>query len=180
MIGTEPLVESMLRARLPGQSPEERAALLDEIRILGEEIRFLPWADRARILAVRCWQEAQERLSTEQVTAVIHRQPDVLLHCAEVRSWAERVSLLLAGCVLLVEEARPSEEAPAVLTYLLTGHDPCLCAAMRWIEARGAAGLREWMVRLPGFAFLFLILYPNDSAESFMARDAFWEAMLGG
>ena len=28
-------------------------------------------------------------------------------------------------------------------------------------------------------AFLSLTLFPNDSAESFMARDAFWHAMLG-
>ena len=39
--------------------------------------------------------------------------------------------------------------------------------------------LQAQLTGLPGFAFMLLTLYPNDSAESFMARDAFWTALLG-
>jgi hypothetical protein len=35
------------------------------------------------------------------------------------------------------------------------------------------------MAALPGHAFLLLAMSPSDSADSFLARDAFFAAMLG-
>ncbi len=175
MIGTSAAVERLLRERIG----EAGAEVLARAERLAGEIRFLPWPDRARALDAFCWAEAQRRLSTEEITGVVNRQPAMLRRSERVRAYAEATSAALAGCLLLLGEAEVVESEATALTYLLTGHQPLLRAAMDWIEAGGGGRLRDSMVRLPGFAFLFLILYPNDSAESFMARDAFWAAMLG-
>ena len=52
-------------------------------------------------------------------------------------------------------------------------------AALEWIGAGHHHGLASRLPAWPGCAFLLLILSPSDSAESFIARDAFWTAMLG-
>ncbi len=175
MIGTAAGVERLLRERLG----ENWAEVLPSAERLCEEIRFLPWWDRARVLDAFCWAEAQRLLSTEEITGVVNRQPEMLRRADSVRRYAEATSATLAACFALLGEEISVEGEATALTFLLTGHEPLLRAAMAWIEAADGRGLREAMVRLPGFAFLFLILYPNDSAESFMARDAFWAAMLG-
>ena len=43
----------------------------------------------------------------------------------------------------------------------------------------GHLGFDQRLPAWPGCAFLLLIRSPSDSAESFLARDAFWAAMLG-
>ncbi len=175
MIGVTAGVERLLRERLG----EDWAGASADAARLCEEIRFLPWPDRARILDRYCWSEAQRCLSTEEITGVVNRQPRALRQCENVRKYAEATSAVLAGCLELLAEERAVEGEMAALAFLLTGHPPLLDAALTWIEAGDGHRLRDSMVQLPGFAFLFLILYPNDSAESFMARDAFWAAMLG-
>ncbi len=175
MIGTAAGVERLLRERLGEGWGEVRA----QAERLAEEIRFLPWCDRARVLDAFCWAEAQRRLSTEEITGVVNRQPETLRRCDNVRRYAEATSAALAASLALLGEEPAVEAEATALTFLLTGHEPLLQAAVAWIEAGDAGRLQEAMVQLPGFAFLFLILYPNDSAESFMARDAFWAAMLG-
>ena len=52
-------------------------------------------------------------------------------------------------------------------------------AAEAWLDAGHGDEVALELKRRPGYAFLLLGLCPSDSAESFMARDAFFAAMLG-
>jgi hypothetical protein len=65
------------------------------------------------------------------------------------------------------------------LCFLLSEDEAQSDAARDWIERCDGARLERYLSRLPGFAFVFLAASPSDSAASFMARDAFWAAMLG-
>ena len=88
---------------------------------------------------------------------------------------------MLTGALAALAEADAVGSAPQALTFLLSRKQEHRDAATAWIAMPAATeALHAQLTTLPGFAFMLLTLYPDgNSAESFMARDAFWAAMLG-
>lgn len=146
---------------------------------LAERLRFLPWPERLQILSAFCWQQAQEMLSPEAITGMVNRRSADPQGEDAVRRYAARTSAVMAAVLLLLgEEGRVFSHASA-LVHLFTGDPDLQRPALDWLAASGSDGLHPLLARLPGLAFLCLCLYTNDSAESFMARDAFFAALQG-
>lgn len=142
-------------------------------------LRFLPWNDRARLLDDFIWGEARRLLSNEEITAVINRQPYTLATSHAILEYTTMCSAVMTSILILLDEDGRTAEAAHALVLLLSRDGGQQEAGVAWVQDGGFAALQALMTTLPGFAFLYLATYPNDSAESFMARDAFWTAMLG-
>lgn len=166
-------------AFLKDQLPNGWQAAAGHSRRLANRLAFLPWPDRARLLDDFIWGEARRLLSNDEITAVINRQPYTLATSHAILEYTTMCSAVMTAVLVLLEESGGADCAHHALVLLLsrdTGHQD---AAVDWVRRGGFASLQAEMTTLPGFAFLYLAVYPNDSAESFMARDAFWTAMLG-
>lgn len=143
-------------------------------------LQYLTWPDRARVLDEFLWDRVRVALSTDEVTAVINRQTQRPLQVERVTAYAGYCSTVLTAMLTTLGESGPVGNAAQALAFLLSQKDRHREAAVDWIAATAAtAVLQAQLTGLPGFAFMLLTLYPNDSAESFMARDAFWTALLG-
>jgi hypothetical protein len=81
--------------------------------------------------------------------------------------------------VLLDLRERPDVAGPLqALTYLI-GQDLVLArAAAAWTARHGMAPIGDVLRHLPGYALVLLASSPNDTAERFLARDAFWAAVM--
>jgi hypothetical protein len=175
------MIDHDLRAvgYLRGVLPESWDRAAELAGQLVEEIRYLPWADRARTFDAFFWSEAKACLPTEDVTAIVNRQAAALPDQARVEAYSRFCRAVVTATLLqLSEQVRVEDEAAALVHFFSLDHTHQE-AAIDWIgdghHALLAHGLPSW----PGCAFLLLILSPSDSAESFLARDAFWAAMLG-
>lgn len=175
MIKHDLTAERFLRGLLP--TGWEAAA--GHARRLAEETRYLPWADRARVFDRFLWAEAGDRLAKEEVTAIVNRQRPGGDGAARVAAYALFCRGVLTAALLLIEDTAAIDHAAAAVVHSLSLDRRHQDAAADWMghDRRDAlaSGLRGW----PGCAFLLLVAAPNDSADSFLARDAFWAAMLG-
>jgi len=135
--------------------------------------------DRAQVLDDFVWTRARQMLSNEEITAVINRQRNQSEMTNTVFEFATYSSTIITSVILLLDEYPDVRCSSQALTFLLSRLAIHQDKALAWAELATPNQLQERMAKLPGFAFLFLTIYPNDSAESFMARDAFWQAMLG-
>ncbi|MCB1969412.1 MAG: hypothetical protein KDG54_03295 [Geminicoccaceae bacterium] len=166
-------------AFLQDQLPHGWEAARDRAAELVAQTEFLTWPDRAAVLDTFLWKRARTMLSNEEITAVINR----LRHCQggsyAVLEYATVCGSILTGVVLQLKEPGEIASPFHTLTFLLSRKVEHQQLGARWVQALGQKALEEAMSTLPGYAFMFLATYPNDSAESFMARDAFWAAMLG-
>jgi arabinofuranan 3-O-arabinosyltransferase len=88
------------------------------------------------------------------------------------------VASVAAALLLLGDPPRVHDEAAALVHFLSLQREHQE-AALDWIGDGHHTLLAGRLPSWPGCAFLLLILSPSDSAESFLARDAFWAAMLG-
>lgn len=165
--------------------PREREAARAEALRLARRLEFLTWQERPKVLDDFFWDEAKSRLDNEQVTAVINRQGHGREHAAAVRAYARHCrGAVTAALVMLAEPARAvaADEPAAALAHRLSlqpEHQDA-AAAGRWDEDDARRDrYAGTLAGLPGHAFLLLAMSPNDSAESFHARDAFFAAMLG-
>jgi hypothetical protein len=164
-----------LRQALPGDW--DRAATT--ANRLAEATRYLLWADRARAFDEFFWAEARCRLSSEDVTAIVNRKAILLVDPGRVDDYTRFCAAVVAAALLLLDEpVRVADEA-AALVHFLSLDEEHREAAIDWIGAGHHLGLDQCLPSWPGCAFLLLIRSPSDSAESFLARDAFWAAMLG-
>jgi len=168
-------VHATLAAALPGSWQAALAAAEE----LARRLQYLSWADRAKLLDEYLWSQARARLSTDGVTAVVNRHPETFRRghpCAAYATWC---TAIVTGLLSLLGETSPASCAEHALTLLLSRREEDRNAADGWLARTTPDELQKELARLPGYAFLLLTLFPNDSAESFMARDAFWTAMLG-
>ncbi len=175
MVGPPPNCEDFLR----DQVPNGWQAAAGHSRRLATRLTFLPWPDRARLLDDFIWGEARRLLSNDEITAVINRQPYTLATSHAILEYTTMCSAVMTAVLILLEEGGAAVSAQHALVLLLSRDTTHQQAAVDWVQKGGFASLQTEMTTLPGFAFLYLAVYPNDSAESFMARDAFWTAMLG-
>lgn len=146
---------------------------------LAARARYLPWADRARAFDELYWTEARRRLATDAITAIVNRQADKLADPEVIAAYGRFCGAVTTAVLLHLDEPLTIDEDAAALIHLFSLAEKHREAAVDWIAERHQLGLAASLPSWPGCAFLLLILSPSDSAESFMARDAFWAAMLG-
>ncbi len=170
---------AQLSAMLAAALPREWRSALVAAEDLAQRLRYLNWSERASVLDGYLWAQARERLSTDSVTAVVNRHAEVFRPGHPSRTYALWCQSILTGVLILLEEAGPITCAPQALTCLLSAAAEHRRLVDAWLAETTPEQLQRELSRLPGYAFLLLTLCPNDTAESFMARDAFWTAMLG-
>ncbi|MDX6750945.1 hypothetical protein SH611_14075 [Geminicoccaceae bacterium 1502E] len=175
MIGTESAARDLLCASLP----DEGDAALARARDLARHLEYLTWADRAKHLDEFLLAEARVRLSPETVTAVVNRHAGILGPEGPVALYAGYCGALLAAVLLLLDELPAVRGVEQALTCLLARSPERQETAVVWIAEHEEVRLQEHLEKLPGYALFFLAACPSDSAESFLARDALWRAMLG-
>ena len=175
------MIEHDLRAvrYLRGEVPTEWDRAADAAARLAKTGRYLPWEDRAHAFDEFYWAEAKRRLATEDVTAIVNRQSAKLVGPDRVEAYRRFCLAVTTAALLQLDEPVRVEDEAAALVYFFSHHDPYHDAAVTWIGEGHHLGLAGRLAAWPGCAFLLLILSPSDSAESFLARDAFWAAMLG-
>ncbi len=175
MIGHPSGCDAFLRDLMPNGWQDAAA----HARRLAARLQYLPWGDRMAQLDDFVWSEARRLLSNEEITAVINRQPYTLATGHAILEYATMCGAVITSILVLIGEGSSARQPEEALALLLSRHAAHQETALGWIQTGGFERLRTVLARLPGFAFLILAVYPNDSAESFMARDAFWTAMLG-
>jgi hypothetical protein len=164
---------------LRGSLPEGWDAALDLVGELTEEVRYLPWADRAKAFDRFFWAAAKNRLTTEDVTAIVNRQSGSVGEPARIEAYTRYCRAVVTATLLSLDDTRTCDNEAAALVHFFSLDPTHQEIAVEWIGNGHHVELAERLPSWPGCAFLLLILSPSDSAESFLARDAFWAAMLG-
>lgn len=171
--------EAAARKALRAGSPDEREKALERARGLARQIEYLTWPDRAKCLDAFLLAEAGVRLDADGWTAVLNRHPAVFRDGHPARRYAGHCGAMLAAVLLLLDEPPALRCVEQAFTWLLARCPELQEAAVAWIAGHPGIPLQARLERLPGYAFFFLTAFPGDSAESFLARDAFWKTMLG-
>ena len=175
VIQHDPLALRYLRDVLPGAW--NRAAT--QAALLASRARYLPWHDRAAAFDEFYWAEARHRLATDDITAIVNRQTRQLAEPERIDIYGRFCGAVTAAALMQLDEPGGPADPAAALIHFFSLDPAHRDAAVAWIGEDDHAGLAASLAAWPGCAFLLLILSPSDSAESFLARDAFWAAMLG-
>ena len=152
------------------------------------QVEYLAWSDRIGVFDTYFLRQAEAMLRSQGLTALVSGPPRSSTSNASVRSqgsqtddradrFASWTRATLTAVLIDLGERPEAKCAPQALTYLLTREVPLATAAARWIADHGTASIEEALRRLPGYALVLLAASPNDTAERFMARDAFWNAL---
>jgi hypothetical protein len=151
---------------------------------LARQVEHLAWAGRAEAFDAFFLRQAEAMLRPQGLSQLISRdQPALDLppagtverRAARFVSWSR--AILGAALVELTEHDEVANVHQA-LTYLLSGELRLARAAAAWTARHGVAPVAEVLADLPGYALVLLAASPNDTAERFKARDAFWSAVL--
>lgn len=175
VIQHDPLAMRYLRDVLP--AAWNRAATMSALLV--GQARYLPWHDRAGAFDAFYWAEARRRLATDDITAIVNRQAMKIAEPGCIDAYGRFCGAVTAAALMQLDERAPPSDPAAALIHFFSLEPTHRGAAMDWIGAGHHASLAASLAAWPGCAFLLLILSPSDSAESFLARDAFWAAMLG-
>ena len=152
---------------------------------LARQMRHLAWRDRAEVLDAHFLRQAEAMLRPQTVDELIGRSPaPVWPHpaTAEVDARTTRFADWSRGVVTAV--LLDLDETPVIgvpeqaVTYMLAQHLSFARAAASWAAVEGRASLAAALGELPGYALVLLAASPNDTAERFLARDAFWTAVV--
>ena len=175
------VIEHELKAvrYLRQEVPEDWDRAADAAGLLAETGRYLPWSDRADAFDAFFWTEAKRRLASDDITAIVNRQAALLSEPVRIEAYATFCGAVTAAALLQLDEPLRVEDEAAALIHFFARSEPHREAALAWIGDGHHLNLASRLPAWPGCAFLLLILSPSDSAESFLARDAFWAAMLG-
>ena len=151
---------------------------------LARQVEYLAWAGRSEIFDVWFLRQAETMLGVAGVNRLISGEraadPPQAATIEErglrFGTWSRAV--VTAVLVELAEETRVSNPHQA-LTHLLAGGDLRLARmAAGWTATHGVAPVQQALRDLPGHALVLLAASPNDTAVRFMARDAFWAAVM--
>lgn len=152
---------------------------------LVRQLEFLAWSARADAFDAYFLRQAEAMLRPEGLTELINGPsalstgPYAMLDLEERLARFCTWSRVVVSAVLLdLNERREVTNAHQALTYLITRHVPFARAAGEWSAKAGIAPLREAFGELPGYALVLLAMSPNDTAGRFLARDAFWTAVM--
>jgi hypothetical protein len=152
---------------------------------LVRQLEFLPWSARADAFDAYFLRQAEAMLRPEGLTELINGPsapsagPCAMLDLEERLARFCTWSRVVVTAVLLdLNERREVTNPHQALTYLLTRHVPFARAAGEWSAKAGITPLRDAFGELPGYALVLLAMSPNDTAGRFLARDAFWTAVM--
>lgn len=151
---------------------------------LARQLEFLAWIGRAETFDTYFLRQAEAMLRPQGLTELISGQRDGAdsLTARQLEDRATRFatwSRAIVAAVLLelpdeIEVGNPQQ----ALTYLLSRDLRFAKAAALWTAEHGMAPVESALRELPGYALVLLAASPNDTAERFMARDAFWAAVM--
>ncbi len=159
--------------------PALRRTAIERAQALSLRIEYLTWPDRARELDRLFWVDANERLGHQEITAVINRQALTSSEARAVGDYARQIKDVLTETFVLLKEPPVVGSVWQAFTWLMVCREHEHAPALAWLRTADPAMLRAHLAKLPGFAFLILAATQDDTLESFLARDAFWDAMLG-
>jgi hypothetical protein len=151
---------------------------------LVRQLEYLAWAGRADTFDTYFLRQAEAMLRPKGLTELISGQRP---SCDSIpaRRLEERAtrfatwSRAIVSAVLLdLSEREEVDNAQQALTYLVSCELRLAKAAALWTAEHGMAPVERTLRELPGYALVLLAASPNDTAERFMARDAFWTAVM--
>ena len=151
---------------------------------LAQRLEFLAWAGRADTFDTYFLRQAEAMLRPSGLTELIggaaplgedQTAPDLEERLARFCTWSRAI---VTAVLLELGERREVINPHQALTYLLTRHVPFARAAAAWAAKAGMTPIKEALCELPGYALVLLAMSPNDTAERFLARDAFWTAVM--
>jgi hypothetical protein len=148
------------------------------------QVEHLAWAGRGEIFDAWFLRQAETMLELAGVSRLIGGEcapteapPAGPLEEDALRFGTWSRAIVTAVLAELAEPATVSSPHQA-LTLLLTGELRLARLAASWTAEHGATPLQRALSGLPGYALVLLAASPNDTAERFMARDAFWAAVM--
>lgn len=164
---------------LAALAPAEQLAAGRDAAELARRLEFLPWADRAAVLDDYYWRQANARLSHELITVVVNRGGCDTAASRKLEGFVRYCRTVTTAVLLRLDEAALVTGGAAALTWRLSQVEAQREAAEAWLDAGHQDEAALELKSRPGYAFLLLGMCPSDSAASFMARDAFFAAVLG-
>jgi hypothetical protein len=151
---------------------------------LAREAEHLAWAGRSEIFDGWLLRQAETLLGVTGVNRLIGGEPAAVapLGTAIVEERRLRFGRWSRAVITAVLAELPEEREVGnphqALTHLLSGELHLARTAAGWTAEHGVAPLQHELRALPGYALVLLAASPNDTAERFMARDAFWAAVM--
>lgn len=151
---------------------------------LARQVEHLAWAGRGEIFDAWFLRQAETMLQLAGVTRLINGEraaadplPEEAFEERTVRfrTWSRAV--VTAVLAELSEEPAVSNPHQA-LTHLLSGELRLARMAAVWMAEQRMVPIEHALRELPGYALVLLAASPNDTAERFLARDAFWAAVM--
>ncbi len=156
---------------------------------LTRQVEYLAWVARAETFDTYFLRQAEAMLRPNGLTELINgqaqpsgestpvpaRAPDLDERAARFAAWGRAI---VTAVLLELGERLEISNPHQALVYLLSRELCFAKAAALWTAEHGMAPVEQALNDLPGHALLLLAASPNDTAERFMARDAFWAAVM--
>ena len=152
---------------------------------LVRQVEYLPWSGRVEMFDTYFLRQAEAMLRPSGLTALVGgpSPPSGALldphqferRCGRFAEWSRT---MVTAVLLDLDERMEVMVAEQGLTYLLTRDLGYTKAAAVWTTFHGMSGIVQVLHGLPGYALVLLAASPSDTAERFMARDAFWTAVM--
>jgi hypothetical protein len=151
---------------------------------LARQVEYLPWSGRVEMLDIYFLRQAEAMLRPRGLSALVGGAPppadeplpphQLERRCGRFADWSRTT---VTAVLLDLDERLEVMGAEQGLTYLLTRDLGYTKAAAVWTAFHGMRPIAQALHRLPGYALVLLAASPSDTAERFMARDAFWTAV---
>lgn len=152
---------------------------------LTRQVEYVPWSARAEVFDTYFLRQAEAMLRPKGLSQLVGGpQPpeaerfdrrQLEQRCGGFADWSRN---MLTAVLLDLDERPDVMAAEQGLTYLLSRDLGYTKAAAVWTTFHGMDALVQALHRLPGYALVLLAASPSDTAERFMARDAFWHAVM--
>ena len=171
----------LLQRSLPDSWRFAQQMAIDLVR----QLEFLAWDARADALDTYFLRQAETMIRPKGLAELIggpSEAPDPAQTTLDLEERLARFCTwnraIVTAVLLDLDERRDVTNPHQAVTYLLTRHVPFVRAAAAWSAKAGMAAIRQALGELPGYALVLLAMSPNDTAERFLARDAFWAAVM--
>jgi hypothetical protein len=182
LVSSSPPEPSAARRCLQRMLPDSWRFAQQMAADLARQLEYLPWFGRADTFDTYFLRQAEAMLRPRGLTDLISGERpggDIAARALDERAtrfatWCRAiVSAVLLDLPERVEVGNPQQ----ALTYLLSSELRLAKAGALWTAEHGIAPVERALRELPGYALVLLAASPNDTAERFMARDAFWAAV---
>jgi hypothetical protein len=151
---------------------------------LVRQVEYLPWSGRVEMFDTYFLRQGEAMLRPRGLTGLVGGPSSPSAEPLDPRRLEQRCgrfadwSRTMVTAVLLdLDERIEVMAAEQGLTYLLTRDLGYTKAAAVWTTFHGMSAIVQTLHRLPGYALVLLAASPSDTAERFMAREAFWTAV---